>query len=218
VDVLREGLAPELLDEALIFGDELAEVVGGEFGVEREALVFLGDLQRFLERAVIEFEDDVGVHLDEAAIAVPGEPCVFGGLREALDGLVVEAEIEDGVHHSRHRCAGAGADRDEQRVCGIAEGLAGDGLDVREAGGDLVAQRLRELAALLVIDRAEIGRDREARRDRQADRRHLGEVRALAAEQVLVALAAIRNTAAEAVHILGHRGSSKCLFLWAGQK
>jgi hypothetical protein len=73
VDVLREGPAPEFLDQILVGGDQALEVGGVEIGVEVDALVLLGDLQRFLERAVIEAEHDVGVHLDEAAIAVPGE-------------------------------------------------------------------------------------------------------------------------------------------------
>jgi hypothetical protein len=79
-----------------------------------DALVLLGDLQRFLERAVIEAEHDVGIHLDEAAIAVPGEARVAGRGGEALDAGVVEAEVEDRVHHAGHGDAGAGADGDEQ--------------------------------------------------------------------------------------------------------
>ena len=116
MDVLREGLAPFLLDQALIFRDQGLEIVGGQLGIEREAVILLGDLQRFLERAVIEFEYDVGVHLDEAAVAVPGEAFVARLGRQPFDGRVVEAEVEDGVHHAGHRHARAGADRDEQRI------------------------------------------------------------------------------------------------------
>ena len=68
---------------------------------------------------------DVAEHLHEAAVGVPGEALVAGRLREPLDRVVVQAEVEDGVHHARHRLAGAGAHRHEQRVLRVAEALAG---------------------------------------------------------------------------------------------
>ena len=45
------------------------------------------------------------------------------------DRLVVEAEVEDRVHHARHRIARAGADGEEERVGQAAEALAEDLLD-----------------------------------------------------------------------------------------
>ena len=207
MDVLREGLAPFLFDQSLIFGDQVLEIAGSQLGIEGEAVIFLGDLQCFLERAMVQFEHHVGVHLDEAAIAVPGEAFIAGLCRQPRDRLVVQAEVEDRVHHSRHRHARAGADRHQQRVRCIAEGLGGDPLDMRNALRHFVAQALRELLAFLVIARAHRGADREAGGNRQADRRHFGKVRALAAEQILVALPAVRNAATETVHVLGHRWS-----------
>ena len=66
----------------------------------------------------LEAEDDVAVHLHEAAIAVPGEAFVAGLLDEAAQGRFVEADVEDGVHHARHADAGAGAAGDQQRILG----------------------------------------------------------------------------------------------------
>ena len=73
VHVLREGPAPKLLDQLAVAPRQPLPVGRLELGVEMDALVLLGDLERLLERAVIEAQDDVGIHLDEAAIAVPGE-------------------------------------------------------------------------------------------------------------------------------------------------
>ena len=202
--VLREGLAPLFLDQALVGRDQRLPVLGRHLGIEGEAVILLGDLQRFLEGAVIQLQDDIGIHLDEAAIAVPGETLIARLLRQPLDRLVVEAEVQHRVHHARHRHARARADRDQQRVFGIAEALFRHRLDMRDAIGDFVAQFLRKLLAILIIAGAHRGRDGEARRHRQPDRGHLGQVRALAAKQILVPLAAVRNAAAEAVHI-GHR-------------
>ena len=85
---------------------------------------------------------DVAEHLHEAPVGVPGEALVAGRAREALDRLVVEAEVEDRVEHPRHRLARAGAHGDQQRVVGVAEPLAGLLLEPRERLGDLLGQPL----------------------------------------------------------------------------
>ena len=66
--------------------------------------------------------------------------------------------------------------------------------------GDLVHQPVGQRVACGHVRLARLGRDREARRDREAELRHLGEVRALAAEQELLLLAAFL----EGVHVLHH--------------
>ena len=116
--VLRERLAGLALHRLLVGVDDLEPVVGAELGVEREPAEVLVVLEDVLEHAVVDAQHDVGIHLDEAAVAVVGEARVarLGG--QALHRLVVEAEVEDGVHHARHRRARARAHRDQQRRCG----------------------------------------------------------------------------------------------------
>ena len=82
---------------------------------------------------------------------------------------------------------------DEQRVVGVAEALAGVLLELRQGGLDL---RLEALGVGVVggVVVADLCGDREAGRHRQPDAGHLGEVGALAAEQlahVLVAFAEV---------------------------
>ena len=146
-------------------------------------------------------EDDVAVHLDEAAIAVPREAGIAGLGGERLDGLVVEAEVEDRVHHPGHRVAGAGADRHQQRVLQVAELLAGLLLERSDAGLHLALQLRRIRALVGVVVGADFGRHREARRHGQADAAHLAKVRALAAEKRLHRSVAVR-LAAEKVDVL----------------
>ena len=67
--------------------------------------------------------DDVTVHLDKAPVAVVGEARIGGLPSQPVDGDVVETEVEDGIHHSRHRFSCPRADREEQRVFGIAKFL-----------------------------------------------------------------------------------------------
>ena len=128
-------------------------------------------------------ERDVGVHGDEAAVGVEDEALVAGALHEALGRGVVEAEVEDRVHHARHRRARAGADADEQRGVRVAEAHADALLERDERIVDLGPElsrhgaRRREAAAGL-------RRDREAGRNRESERGHLGQPGAFSAEQV----------------------------------
>src|SRR3546814_4121441 len=105
---------------------------------------------------MVEAHDDIGVHLDEAAIAVPREPRVARCVRKSRNRRIVEPEVEDGVHHPRHRHARARADRDQERVCGIAEALAGDALDMRDARRHLFRseEHTSELQSLMRISYA----------------------------------------------------------------
>jgi hypothetical protein len=59
--------------------------------------------------------------MDEAAIAVIGEAAVLGALGQSLDGCIIEAEIEDGIHHAGHRGPGTRTHRNEKRILGITE-------------------------------------------------------------------------------------------------
>ena len=179
-----KSLAELVLDALLVAHDQIGPVVGGQIGVEAVALPLLVVVEQFLEMLVADAEHDVGIHGDEAAIAVIGETPVAGFLRQRLDGLVVEAEIEHGIHHARHRRARARAHRDEQRVGLVAEHLAGDPADLRQRLLDLAAQLFRILLVVRVIVGADVGGDREARRHRQAEIGHFGESGALAAQQI----------------------------------
>src|SRR6185503_13165623 len=191
--VVGKLLAGALLDQRLEPLHQLLEIVDAEPGV-LDGLVMpfvLQLLDHRLERLVIfvgtllDAEHDVAVHLHEAPVAVPREARVAGLLRERLDGLVVEAEVEDRVHHPGHRVARARAHRHQQRVLQVAERLAGLLLDRGDAGVHLATQHRRIGALVGVVVGADLGGDGEPGRYRQADAAHLGEVRPLAAEQWL---------------------------------
>ena len=134
-----------------------------------------------------DFHNDVGEHLDETSVRVVNE-ALERGIGVALDHRghdhVVQAEVQDGVHHAGHGSARAGTDRNEQRVFEIAEFLAVDlfhfGNVLHDLGHDLVV----DLSAVFIILRASLGGDREALGNRKPDVGHFREVRAFTAEQV----------------------------------
>jgi hypothetical protein len=102
-----------------------------------------------LDRIGRDVQDDPAEHRDEAAVGVPAEALIAADGDEALEGRLVEAEVEDRVHHARHRELGAGADRDEERVLRIAEALARLLLDDLDGREDVVPEAGRKLLPAL---------------------------------------------------------------------
>ena len=103
---------------------------------------------------------------------------------EPGDNVVVQAQVQDGVHHAGHGGAGAGTHGNQQRVLRVAELLAVDLLHLGEILVDLRLDLVVDLAAVLIVRGAGLGGDGEALRDRHAEIRHLCQVCALAAEQL----------------------------------
>ena len=203
--VLRERLAGFALDRRLIVGDHLLPMVGAQIGIEREAVEVLVIVQDVLEHAMVDAQHHVGIHLDEAAVAVVGEARIAGLGDEALHRLIVETEIEDGIHHARHRGARARAHRHEQRRGHVAELRPDRRADLGERRFRVCLQAVGQCAAVGDVGGAHLGGDREARRHRQAEARHLRKIGALAAQQVLHVGGAIRPAGTEQIHALGRR-------------
>ena len=101
------------------------EIVDRQLGIEFDALLFLALLEDMLEFCLIDSQNDIAEHLDETTIRIVGETIVFSLLDQPLDRLVVEAEIQDRIHHAGHGELGAGANRNQKRVYLVAESHAG---------------------------------------------------------------------------------------------
>jgi hypothetical protein len=78
---------------------------------------------------------------------------------------------------------------------------------MRNSMSYLIGKAIRKGFPIGVIGRANLSGDRKARGHRKADRGHAVQIRALAAEQVLIACAIIVDTAAKTENILGHRAA-----------
>ena len=137
--ILRELAAGPLLVDGRERGDELAQILDGEVDVLVDAPRRLEVGERLLEALPVDPVDDLAVHLDEPAIRIEGEALVSGRRREPLRGDVVQAEVEDRVHHPGHRDRRTRADGDEQWIARVAEALPGALL---EAGDVLVDLRV----------------------------------------------------------------------------
>ena len=146
--------------------------------------------------------DDVAIHLDESAIAVPAKTGVAGLGNDAFNGLIVESDIEDGIHHARHGDPGPGPAGYEERILGIAILRTHDLLGAGDGGGDLFFQLFRIAAVILIIVRADLSGQREPGTDGESDIGHFAKVRALASEEILHLLRAFGLVSAEVVYPL----------------
>jgi hypothetical protein len=146
----------------------------------------------------------------DGGVGVVGEARVPRALPEPPHGLCVETEIEDRIHHTRHRRARTRAHRDQKRVGLVAERCAGRLADPRQRRLDLWLELVRNLAPTRVVDVADLGRDRETRRHWQAEPRHLCEVGTLATEQRFHVGATLCHARAEEIDPLRIRCLGGC--------
>ena len=204
-----------LVDELLEQVDQGLEIARLELDIGLHALGLLGAVERGREHFSIDVEHRLAEHLQQPAVAVPGESGVAADLGQTLHALVVQADVQHRLHHPRHRVHGPRPHTHQERVVAFAEIAAVALLEPAHRHRDLDAQ-LTRLAAGGEIAAAGLGRDREARRHRQPQIRHLGEVRPLAAEQGLLVLVALR----ELVHELSHRPALQLrpgICRWSGE-
>ena len=183
--LLGERCAGRLLDGRLVVIAQRAQHRGRQLVVRRGPRLRLGGFERVLEQLAVDAEHDPAVHGDEATVRVERESLVVRHVRQTLDALVVQAQVEDGVHHSGHRELRAGSHAHEQRVVGISELATHRLLELEHLLRDLLVETVGP--STLHVRPTRIGRDREARRYRQLQHaRHFGEVGALSTQEILV--------------------------------
>ena len=189
---IRRPVTSELLVGQLLEGvDQTLEVISSQIRVGLDALFLLESGQGILVDVGVDALDDLAVHLDEAAVAVPGEALVAGLLGDGLDGVVGNTEVEDGVHHAGHRDDGAGANRDQEGLVDVAQATTGALLQTLESVPHLRVEALRPLSLPRHGVHAGFSGDGESVGHRDAETRHLGNSCALAAEQRLHLRAAL---------------------------
>src|SRR5699024_5259429 len=187
------------VDDRLEVFHEFLDVVDVQVEVVDHTPGGLDLVDGVLEQLTVDALDRLAEHLDQASVGVPGEagvPALFG---EADDGSVVEPDVEDGLHHAGHGELGARTYAHQEGIVGLSESASHLPLEVFEARLDLGVHAGGHVAVLQIVA-ARLGGDGEAGGYGQAEVGHLGEVGALAAEEVLQILVAL----GELVDVLGH--------------
>ena len=194
-------------ENALERCNEFCEIICIKVGVLLYALCLLGGGDGLLELVTINAHDDVAEHLDETTIAIPCEARISGLLDKTVDGTVVQTKVENGVHHAGHRHRSTRAYGNKQRIVIVADAFPHALFEIDSIFCDLIQSTLWPGVVSVCIFHARLASDRESRRDRQADVRHLGEVCTFAADHELHVLVAFGNVVAlrimsELVHAL----------------
>ncbi len=162
--VLRERMADRRLDHLLVFVGQVSQGRGGQLRVGGHAGPLLGRVERLVEGGAVDAENDAAVHRDEPAVGVVGEALVVGLLSEALDGFVIQAKVENRVHHAGHRELGPGPHTHQERIARLAELLRHPPFQTPNLGEHLSGQAVGP--ARVHVGPAGVGRDGEARGNR----------------------------------------------------
>ena len=149
-------------------------------GVQPGVGFFFDVVEDLIELALLDLQHDVSVHLNEPAIAVPHESLVACAGGESFHGILVEAKVEDRVHHAGHGKLGARSHRHEQWAIVGAELLPGCGFELCQSVVDLLLNIFTELPFVVIKEPAYLGADGETRRHGQARVGHLRQAGAFA--------------------------------------
>ena len=163
---------------------QLLQVVGSQLRILGDAAALFHLVNELFKILLAHFHDHVGVHLDESPVAVVGPAGVAGLLRHDLHDFLVQAQVQDGVHHAGHGGPGAGTHGDQQGIFGIAELLAGDLLHLAYILHDLGLDLVVDLTAVLIVLGAGFRADGEALGHGQTELGHFRQVRAFAAKKL----------------------------------
>ena len=216
MSVFGEVFAGPILDRFLEALDEFLQISRGQIRVQLDfslVLQLIHDVFEWVDlgfRMRLETENHIAVHLHESTVTVPGEAFVTGFFDQAAEARFIETDVENRVHHAGHGDAGPGAAGDEQRILGVAEFRAHDLFGLLQGLRNLRLEFGRILLAVIVVRRADFGRQGEAGGHGQADPAHFREVGPFAAEQVFLSCVAVGRAAAEKINVLGtHTGLGK---------
>ena len=186
--------------QCFVDADDLLPVFGGHFDIIALAMSGFVLLDLVFEAFAVGLEHHVSKHLDKAPVAVVSKARITGFLCKASGYLIIQAEVENGIHHPRHGYRRARAHRKEQGVFGVTKTcphlllnqIQRNPVFLFEQSGQFVAG-LKKLTAGWRGDDESVGYW-------QPECGHLTEVGALATEQIAVVFTAF----VEQVYALGH--------------
>jgi len=62
----------------------------------------------------------IAEHIDKPPVNIISKPRIFRSLDDTFHHVVIKSEIQDGIHHSRHRDRRSAADADKQGLFRVA--------------------------------------------------------------------------------------------------
>ena len=105
-------------------------------------------IELFVEQLVGYAHGHLAEQLDESAISVITKTRIAGLIDHALQGIHIQAQIEDGIHHAGHRHGGPGTHRHQQRIVCLTETLPRGLFHPLHLGMHLLDQTIRQTPRL----------------------------------------------------------------------
>ena len=172
------------------------------FGIVLNLVLLLDLVEGRFEHVVFHAHHDVTKHVDQTSIGVVRESRIAGGLCQTFDRFVVQAEVENRVHHARHRHGRTRSHGDQQWILGILHLCAEFLLQRLDDRPDFFHQAFGQLLTGLVVHVTDFGGDRKTGRHWQTDACHLCQVGSFATKQLFVRCVAVSSGLPEVVNVL----------------
>ena len=202
-------MASVLLVNSFVVLTKLLQTLGRYLGIISNLVLLLDLAESCFEDMVIHPHDNIAKHVDQATISIICKTLIFGGLGQTCSCLVIEAKIQDRVHHARHTDSRATTNTDQQGIRVIAKLFTQ--LFFKQDHGlvDLIHQSAGQFFAGLVVGIAYFRRDGETGRNRQTNGSHFSEIGAFTTKQRFAFAFAFGLFLAEVVnHFLCDHGCS----------
>ena len=124
VDIRGERFTRLAFSDPLKISDQFLEIVCGNLGIALHACAFFVLIQDVLKVSGVGVQNDFAEHLNKTAVGIVSKAFIACQLYQPLDGLVIDTQVQYGIHHAGHREFCTRAHRDEQRIVLLAEAFA----------------------------------------------------------------------------------------------
>ena len=165
------------------FNDDF-QILCLQINVILSAHFLLAAVKDLIEFGLRDFHYDVTEHLNETSVAVVSKTLVAGLGSQALYGIVIQSQVQNRVHHSRHGNRCAGTNGNQKRILDISELLTHYLFQFIQVFIHFPNDFIVQHAALVQIILAGIGRNSKSERYRQADFCHLCQIGTFTSQKV----------------------------------
>ena len=201
--ILRNNFA-QFLADFFIFFNQFFQIFGRQIGIRLVTFRFFHIFQSFFIEVQISAQNNVGEHLQETTVRVVSETFAAGSFGQSLNGFVIQTEVQNGIHHTRHGNAGTRTNREQQWVVGIGKFFAHDFFNFGHSGFYLIFQVSRIGVVVVVIICTNFSCNRKSRRNGQTDDIHFCQVSTFTAEEISHAGIAFRFAVTKCIYPFTH--------------
>ena len=165
--ILREFFTGQFFIKHFVLLGNFLQLFRAQFIVLLNVGFFFFFFENVLKFGAIQTDGDIREHRDETTIGVIRPMRIAGLFGDRLYGNVVQTEVQNGIHHTRHGNRRTRTNRDKKRIGFISEFFAGRFFKMLHVLADFLFQRSPQFLFFLEFG-AGFGRDDETLRNTNA--------------------------------------------------